>query len=70
MEEPLLLAAALVCLVVLYAAFATREQLRRDWPARKVRVRDGTKTAQGPFRVLSNTRESETWTLGLRGRCT
>ncbi len=59
MEEPLLLAAALVCIVALYAAFATREQLRRDWPARKVRVRDGTKTAQGPFRALEHTRERD-----------
>ncbi|MDP3274917.1 MAG: hypothetical protein Q8Q09_06935 [Deltaproteobacteria bacterium] len=59
MKELLLLGASLVCLVALYAAFATRVQLRRDWPARKVRVRDGSMTAQGPFRALEHTREQE-----------
>jgi hypothetical protein len=59
MEEPLLLSSALVCVVALYAAFATRDRLRRDWPARKVRLRDGTRSAQGPFRALEHTRERD-----------
>jgi hypothetical protein len=59
MQEPLLFASALVCVVALYAAFATRERLLRDWPARKVRVRDGSTTAQGPFRALEHARERD-----------
>jgi|LNFM01.1.fsa_nt_gb hypothetical protein len=58
-EDTFLWGSAIVGAVALYAAIATREPLRNDWPARKVRVRDGSKTPQGPFRALENTGERE-----------
>lgn len=59
MDHPLLTACVLVCLVALYAAFATRAQLLLDWPARKVRLRDGSKSSHGPFRALEHTGEKD-----------
>jgi hypothetical protein len=58
-ESTFLLGSAIVGAVALYAAFATRAQLRNDWPARKIRVRDGRKTEQGPFRALEHSSERD-----------
>lgn len=50
--------AGFVACVALYGGFATRVALRRDWPARKVRLRGGAST-QGPFRSIEHVRERD-----------
>lgn len=58
-DDLLLTCAAITFGVALYAAFATKDQLRRDWPARKVRVRDDQRSQHGPFRALENVKEKD-----------
>ncbi len=50
--------AGFVACVALYGGAATRGALRRDWPARKVRLRGGAST-QGPFRSIEHVRERD-----------
>lgn len=54
---------ALLCvspvLIAVFVARKTRPRYLRDWPRRKVRVRDGGRAAGGPFRAIESVREVE-----------